>query len=73
MQVFVEVLATQNEWDAPYVRYRYHDGRTEERRDHRPPVDPSWVAWTYLPHAVVLINGELSPFDMRRQPGVAVN
>jgi len=62
----VTLQATTNEWDAPVIFARYPDGSTYLSRGDEPR--PGWNHRLDYPHGVVLVNGQLSPFDVRRQP-----
>lgn len=59
----VQVRATTNPLDAPVVHFVFEDGSGQLRRDLSEPGRP-WVRRTLMPHAVVIMDGELSWFDV---------
>ena len=60
----VTTVATSNRWDAPLAVYQSETGMTLRRDD----IDPGgWTSRTFYPHAIVMVDGEMSAFDRDRQ------
>jgi hypothetical protein len=63
----LRIMPTGNDWDAPvYVETHHPDGSPSHIAREVPEQlnPPCWV-W---PHAVVLVDGEMTAFDRNRQP-----
>ncbi len=59
-------VATANWWDAPIIVEHTDSGVTLRREWTMPRVAPRSV--TVIPHGVIVVDGEISNFDLARQP-----